>query len=63
MIKSNYYDSKASLLVFEENGRPVKAAGISGDYLRGADQRVTWPADVIAEPWGGGFVQFTLPQG
>lgn len=61
VIQGNIYSSKASLLVFEDNGKPVKAAGISGDYLRGADHRVTFPADVIVQPWGGGFLQLTMP--
>lgn len=63
VIKGDYYDSKASLLVFEADGKPVKAAGISGDYLRGADNRVSWPGDVVAEPRGAGFVLLTLPTG
>lgn len=61
VIQGNIYDSKASLLVFEYQGHPVKAAGISGDFLRGADHRVTFPADVILEPWGGGYLQLTMP--
>jgi hypothetical protein len=61
VIKGDFYDSKASLLVFEDKGKPVKAAGISGDYLRGTDNRATWPADVVLQPWGKGFLQLTLP--
>jgi hypothetical protein len=61
VIRSKFYDSKASLLVFEESERPVKAIGVSGDYLRGKDRRVSWPADVMLEPWRAGFLQLTLP--
>lgn len=61
VIRSNFFESKASLLVFEDHGKPVKAAGVSGDYLRGQDHRVSWPADVVLQPWGGGFLQLTLP--
>lgn len=62
VIKDKFYGSKASLLVFEDNGTPVKAVGISGDYLRGAHHEVTWNADVIARPLGKGFVELTLPR-
>ncbi|KWX24747.1 MULTISPECIES: hypothetical protein [Mycolicibacterium] len=62
VIKSRFYDSKASLLVFELNGEPVKAAGISGDYLRGENHRVTFPADVMLDPQGGGYLMLTLPE-
>ncbi len=61
VIKSDYYDSKASLLVFEKAGQPVKAAGISGDYLRRDNHRVSWPSDVIVTPQGTGFLLLTLP--
>ena len=63
VIRGDFYDSKASLLVFEDNGKPVKAIGVSGDYLRGAGGRVSWPADVRLEPSGAGFLQLTLPVG
>lgn len=63
VIRGNFYDSKASLLVFEDNGTPVKAIGISGDYLRGEAHRVSWPADVVLEPLGTGALQLTLPVG
>ena len=62
VIKDKFYGSKASLLVFEDNGTPVKAVGLSGDYLRGAHHEVTWNADVIARPLGKGFVELTLPR-
>ncbi|MDA2889544.1 hypothetical protein PDG61_01335 [Mycolicibacterium sp. BiH015] len=62
VIKADFYGSKASLLVFENNGTPVKAVGISGDYLRGAHHEVTWNSDVIARPLGKGFVELTLPR-
>lgn len=61
MIRSNFFQSKASLLVFENHGKPVKAVGIAADYLRGKDHRVSWPADVILQPWGAGFLLLTLP--
>lgn len=61
VIKNDFYDSKASLLIFELNGEPVKAAGISGDYLRGADLRVTWPTDVVLRPEGGGYLTLMMP--
>lgn len=61
VIKADYYDSKASLLIFENRGQPVKAAGISGDYLRGADHQVTFPADAMVQPYGGGFLQLSAP--
>jgi hypothetical protein len=61
VIRSNFFESKASLLVFEDHGKPVKAVGVSGDYLRGQDHRVSWPNDVMLQPWGGGFLQLTLP--
>lgn len=61
VIKDRYYGSKASLLVFEKDGAPVKATGISGDYLRGANHEVTWNSEVIARPLGKGFVELTLP--
>lgn len=60
IIKSKIYMSKASLLVFENHGKVVKAAGVEGDYLRGEDGRVTWPADVIVKPFGLGAVELTL---
>lgn len=62
VIKGDIYNSKASLLVFEKDGTPVKAAGLSGDYLRGANHEVTWNADVVAQPLGKGFVELTSPQ-
>ena len=61
VIKSDYFGSKASLLVFENHGQPVKAAGIPGDYLRGADHRVSFPADATVQPYGGGFMALTAP--
>lgn len=61
VVKSNFFQSKASLLVFEDHGQPVKAVGIAADYLRGQGHRVSWPVDVILQPWGGGFLQLTLP--
>ncbi|MCV7265062.1 hypothetical protein H7J82_18775 [Mycolicibacterium poriferae] len=63
VIKSDIYESKASLLVFENNGEPVKAAGVSGDYLRSVDDRVSFTEDVLVQPWGGGFLQLTPPAG
>lgn len=60
VIKADHYDSKASLLIFENEGRPVKAAGVSGDYLRRDDRRVSWPADVLVAPQGTGFLLLTL---
>ena len=63
VIKSDIYESKASLLVFENNGEPVKAAGVSGDYLRSVDDRVSFTDDVLVQPWGGGFLQLTPPAG
>lgn len=63
VIRGNFYDSKASLLVFEDNGTPVKAIGISGDYVRGEAHRVSWPADVVLEPLSTGALQLTLPVG
>lgn len=63
VIKDRFYNSKASLLIFELNGQPVKAAGISGDYLRGENFRVTWPTDVMLRPEGGGYLTLTLPAG
>lgn len=61
VIKADFYNSKASLLVFEKDGTAVKAAGIVGDYLRGANHGVSWPADVIVAPQGGGFLVLSLP--
>ena len=61
VIKADYFGSKASLLVFENDGQPVKAAGIVGDYLRGADHRVSFPADATVQPYGGGFMRLALP--
>lgn len=34
---------------------------MSGDYLRGQDNRVTWSADVMLQPWGAGFLQLSDP--
>jgi len=62
VIKADIYNSKASLLVFEKDGKPVKAAGLSGDYLRGANHGVTWNADVVAQSLGKGFVELTSPK-
>lgn len=62
VIKDTFYGSKASLLVFEKGGTPVKAAGISGDYLRGAGHEVTWNSEVIARPLGKGFVELAYPR-
>jgi hypothetical protein len=61
VIKSDYFGSKASLLVFENDGQPVKAAGIVGDYLRGANHRVSFPADATVQTYGGGFMQLAAP--
>ena len=61
VIKGPFYDSKASLLVFENAGKPVKAIGIEGDYLRGDDNRVSWPDDVTLAPWGKGCLLMSLP--
>ena len=63
VIKSDIYESKASLLVFENNGEPVKAAGVSGDYLRSVDDRVSFTDDVLVQRRGGGFLQLTPPAG
>ncbi|MGV0624702.1 hypothetical protein [Mycolicibacter minnesotensis] len=62
VIRSNFFESKASLLVFKDHGKPVKAAGIAADYLRGQDHRASWPADVMLQPCCGGYLQLTLPQ-
>jgi hypothetical protein len=43
----------------EDQGRPVKAIGVSGDYLRAQDTRVSWPATVMLEPMGTGYLQLT----
>lgn len=59
VIKSNIYGSKASLLVFEDKGTPVKAIGVSGDYLRAQGHQVTWPATVVLTPKGTGFLEMT----
>ncbi|VEG57891.1 Uncharacterised protein [Mycolicibacterium aurum] len=48
-------------MIFENRGQPVKAAGISGDYLRVADHQVTFPADAMVQPYGGGFLQLSAP--
>lgn len=61
VIRSNFFESKASLLIFEDHGKPVKAVGIAADYLRGQDHRVSWPADVMLQPCCGGYLQLTLP--
>ncbi|MCG7608221.1 MULTISPECIES: hypothetical protein [Mycobacterium] len=61
VIKNDFYDSKASLLIFENHGKPVKAAGVSADYLRGDNHRVTFPADVVVTPGGGGYLMLTAP--
>ncbi|MCW1822341.1 MULTISPECIES: hypothetical protein [Mycolicibacterium] len=61
VIKSSSYDSQASLLVFEQNGKPIKAAGVEGDYLRSQGHRATFPADVIVEPWGDGYLMLAVP--
>lgn len=61
VIRAKFFESKASLLVFEDHGKPVKAVGVSGDYLRGQDHRVSWPADVVLQPLGTGALQLTLP--
>ncbi|MEV0672308.1 hypothetical protein [Mycobacterium sp. NPDC050441] len=63
VIKSDFFQSKASLLVFEDNGKPVKAIGIPGDYLRGDDHRVTFPVDAMLDPQGGGYLIVTAPAG
>ncbi|MEV0672306.1 hypothetical protein [Mycobacterium sp. NPDC050441] len=63
VIKSSSYDSQASLLVFENNGKPVKAAGVPGDYLRSDGHRVSFPGDVIVEPGGNGYLMLTAPAG
>ena len=60
VIRSSLYESKASLLVFENDGTPAKAVGIPGDFLRGADQRVTWPVEVTLEPRGAGFLLLAM---
>lgn len=61
VIKSDFFQSKASLLVFEDNGKPVKAVGIPGDYLRGEDHRVSFAADAMLDPQGGGYLIVTAP--
>ncbi len=61
VIKSDFFQSKASLLVFEDNGKPVKAVGIPGDYLRGEDHRVSFAADAMLDPQGGGYLIVTVP--
>lgn len=61
VIRSKFFESKASLLVFEDHGKPVKAVGVVGDYLRGDGHRVSWPADVMLQPLGTGALQLTLP--
>ncbi|WP_231965675.1 hypothetical protein [Mycobacterium sp. E802] len=61
VIKSKYLNSKANLLVFELNDKPVKAAGISPDFLRPEDHRVTFPYDVVLKPSGGGILLLTVP--
>lgn len=48
-----------SLLIFEENGKPVRAVGVTGGYLR-ADHR-SWRSDVLLKPWGAGALRLTLP--
>ncbi|WP_244438604.1 hypothetical protein [Mycolicibacterium septicum] len=61
VIKSKFLNSKANLLVFELNDKPVKAAGITPDFLRPEDHRVTFPANVVLKPAGGGTLMLTVP--
>lgn len=61
VIKSKFLNSKANLLVFELNGKPVKAAGVSPDFLRPEDHRVTFPANTVLKPSGGGILMLTVP--
>ena len=68
LIRGKFYQSAASLLVFEEQGRVVRAIGVTGDYLRGegegtaaGEPRFDFPADVIVEPWGNGALRLILP--
>lgn len=63
VIKSKFLNSKANLLVFELNGQPVKAAGITPDFLRPEDHRVTFPANVILKPSGGSTLMLSVPSG
>ena len=63
VLQSDFFESKASLLVFEDNGKPVKAIGVPGDYLRGEDHRVSFPADAMLDPQGGGYLIVTAPAG
>ncbi|MBU9763192.1 hypothetical protein FR943_04950 [Mycobacterium sp. TNTM28] len=60
VIRSRYPDSKGNLLVFKLKGEPIKAAGISPDFLRTEDHRVTFPSDVMLEPWGDGCLMLTV---
>ena len=59
MIEGDESGSGMSLLVFEDDGKVVDTVTVTGDYLR-AD-RLSWPSDVIVEPWGSGFLKLTEP--
>lgn len=68
VIRGKYFESAASLLVFEEHGEVVRAIGVTGDYLRGqgedaasGEPRFDFPADVILERWGNGALQLRMP--
>ncbi|OMB97145.1 hypothetical protein A5733_10280 [Mycobacterium sp. NS-7484] len=63
VIQSDFFESKASLLIFENGGNPVKAIGIPGDFLKGDNHRVSFPADALLDPRGGGYLTVTAPTG
>lgn len=63
VIQSDFFESKASLLIFENGGKPVKAIGIPGDFLKGDNYRVSFPADALLDPQGGGYLTLTVPTG
>ena len=46
--------------MFVHNGKPVKAIGVTGDYMRAS--RSTWPNTVILQPWGNGALRLALPE-
>ena len=48
-MNDRYYTA-GNLLVFEENGKVVKAVSVIGDILKATQP--TWPADVRLEPQG-----------
>jgi hypothetical protein len=59
VFSDEHYGSSGSLLVFENEGKVVRSLALTGEFVRG--DKPSWPADVLLEPYGLGYLRLTSP--